>query len=83
MIKLYYYLFKLTRFVGILQEDLRSIAEQIANGMKYLSSRHFVHRDLACRNCLVGERQSLSPAFGNNSSNLIIKISDFGNIQII
>lgn len=33
--------------------------------MEYLASQKFVHRDLACRNCLVGE-------------NFIVKISDFG-----
>ena len=33
--------------------------------MAYLSAQHFVHRDLACRNCLVGPR-------------LTVKISDFG-----
>ena len=41
------------------------ISAQISNGMKYLSSQHFVHRDLATRNCLVGD-------------NLTVKISDFG-----
>ncbi|EEC03538.1 nerve growth factor receptor TRKA, putative [Ixodes scapularis] len=45
--------------------DLSWIATQIANGMCYLSSQHFVHRDLATRNCLVGH-------------NLCVKISDFG-----
>ena len=38
---------------------------QIANGMVYLTSQHFVHRDLATRNCLVG-------------TDLLVKISDFG-----
>lgn len=41
------------------------IAQQIAAGMVYLASQHFVHRDLATRNCLVRE-------------NLLVKIGDFG-----
>ncbi|XP_071436643.1 muscle, skeletal receptor tyrosine-protein kinase isoform X3 [Pithys albifrons albifrons] len=41
------------------------IAKQVAAGMVYLSERKFVHRDLATRNCLVGE-------------NMVVKIADFG-----
>ena len=38
---------------------------QISNGMRYLASLHFIHRDLASRNCLVGKDN-------------VIKIADFG-----
>ena len=45
--------------------QLLQICKQIAAGMEYLSSRNHVHRDLACRNCLV-------------SKDMTIKIGDFG-----
>lgn len=51
-------------------QQLVCIAVDVAAGLDYLAQNHFVHRDLATRNCLV-------------SRNLQVKIADFGLSQDI
>ncbi|XP_025263423.1 proto-oncogene tyrosine-protein kinase ROS-like [Camponotus floridanus] len=50
-------------------QDLFAMCEDVARGCCYLEELRFVHRDLACRNCLVSSR---------NRENRIVKIGDFG-----
>ncbi|XP_068685584.1 fibroblast growth factor receptor 3-like isoform X3 [Montipora foliosa] len=50
---------------SLTSQQLMKFAWQIADGMKYLSSRSIIHRDLAARNVLVGERETC-------------KVTDFG-----
>lgn len=50
-------------------QDLLAMCEDVARGCRYLEELHFVHRDLACRNCLVSTRER---------ENRVVKIGDFG-----
>ncbi|XP_019629898.1 PREDICTED: tyrosine-protein kinase Abl-like [Branchiostoma belcheri] len=47
------------------EKNVYQVAQQIANGMAYISQAGYVHGDLAARNVLVGE-------------DLLVKIADFG-----
>ncbi|XP_072756276.1 proto-oncogene tyrosine-protein kinase ROS-like isoform X2 [Anoplolepis gracilipes] len=49
--------------------DLLAMCEDVARGCCYLEQLHFVHRDLACRNCLISTR---------DRKNRVVKIGDFG-----
>lgn len=50
-------------------DDLLGICIDVAKGCQYLEEMHFVHRDIAARNCLVSS---------NDPKNRIVKIGDFG-----
>ncbi|XP_029171207.1 proto-oncogene tyrosine-protein kinase ROS-like isoform X1 [Nylanderia fulva] len=50
-------------------KDLLAMCEDVARGCCYLERQQFVHRDLACRNCLISVK---------NYENRIVKIGDFG-----
>ncbi|XP_072751260.1 proto-oncogene tyrosine-protein kinase ROS isoform X2 [Anoplolepis gracilipes] len=50
-------------------QDLLAMCEDVARGCRYLEELHFVHRDIACRNCLVSAR---------DRENRVVKIGDFG-----
>ncbi|EFN60197.1 Proto-oncogene tyrosine-protein kinase ROS [Camponotus floridanus] len=49
-------------------QDLLAMCEDIARDCCYLEELRFIHRDLACRNCLVSSR---------NREDCVIKIEDF------
>ncbi|XP_071055369.1 proto-oncogene tyrosine-protein kinase ROS isoform X1 [Onthophagus taurus] len=49
--------------------ELLKMCLDVTTGCRYLEEMHFVHRDLACRNCLVSSTDSASR---------IVKIGDFG-----
>ncbi|CAF1078740.1 unnamed protein product [Didymodactylos carnosus] len=55
---LYHYL-RLNNPTSLCHGKLLYISMQIASAMKYLETLNIVHRDLACRNCLVGSNYTI------------------------
>ncbi|XP_050426861.1 tyrosine-protein kinase receptor-like [Adelges cooleyi] len=54
--------------VDLSMKDLLKIALDIAKGCRYLEKLHFIHRDIAARNCLLS----------STSRRRVTKIADFG-----
>ena len=52
-------------FDEVSNRRLTSMALDISRGLSYLAELKYVHRDLACRNCLV-------------NSTRVVKLADFG-----
>ena len=50
-------------------QDLLAMCEDVARGCSYLEEMRFVHRDLACRNCLVSAK---------DRENRVAKLGNFG-----
>lgn len=63
--RVHLYLARVPDHEDIRPSTLTQMAIDIAEGVGYLHSKNLVHRDLACRNCLVG-------------SDRVVKIGDFG-----
>ena len=52
----------------LVMKDLLLCAMDVAKGCEYLEGNHFIHRDIAARNCLLTTK----------ASGRVVKIADFG-----
>lgn len=68
MLEIYIQLFFQYTNDSLTLHDLLSMCMDVTKGCRYLEEMHFVHRDLACRNCLVSQQVN----------GRIVKIGDFG-----
>jgi proto-oncogene tyrosine-protein kinase ROS len=63
-----------TKTSSLMLSDLVSMCVDVASGCRYLEEKHFVHRDIAARNCLV---KNLQPDEMGHCGR-VVKIGDFG-----
>lgn len=63
-----------TKSSTLMLSDLVSMCVDVAAGCRYLEEKHFVHRDIAARNCLV---KNLA-ADETGHCRRVVKIGDFG-----
>lgn len=59
---------------SLMLSDLVSMCVDVASGCRYLEEKHFVHRDIAARNCLV--KNLVADEEGH--CRRVVKIGDFG-----
>ena len=44
----------------------------VASGCRYLEEHHFIHRDIAARNCLLTRKVKLAPSPDSNQTNQVL-----------
>jgi serine/threonine protein kinase len=60
--------------------DLLVIALDVARGCQYLEENHFIHRDIAARNCLLSSRSKTSSGSGVSvAEDGIFNINNYNN----
>lgn len=59
---------------SLMLSDLVCMCVDVASGCRYLEEKHFVHRDIAARNCLVKNL----PIDEDGHCRRVVKIGDFG-----
>ncbi|KAI2801425.1 hypothetical protein BLOT_010976 [Blomia tropicalis] len=57
---------------SLVMGDLLTIALDVASGCRYLEEHHFIHRDIAARNCLLTRKVKLAPSPDSNQTNQVL-----------